>query len=62
MEFLYFFLNFYLDIAFESITNETNNWSDNQDCFNELDAIKNGLNNFNEWAIESIVQIVFTCT
>ena len=32
----------------------SNNWTENRDCFFELDAIENGVRNFDEWAIKSM--------
>lgn len=33
------------------------NWTENHDCLLELNAIKNGLKNHEEWAIEGILEI-----
>lgn len=41
------------DIVFESITDESVNWTKNQACFNELQLIKTAFTNADEWAIES---------
>lgn len=34
---------------------QSNNWTGNHDCFIELNAIENGIRNFDEWAMESML-------
>lgn len=46
-------MQYIVDIAFESITDDSTKWTENRDCFNELRTIKNALSRHDEWAIKS---------
>lgn len=37
-----------------AIQSASHNWTENRDCFVELNAIENGIRNFDEWAIKSM--------
>lgn len=54
----HFFLNNLTDVVLDLMTNESNNWTVNHDCFRELHQIKSGLNNFDEWAIECNIEML----
>lgn len=47
------------DVSISSLISESMslNWTENQDCLNELIAIKNGLANFDEWAVKSKINM-----
>lgn len=42
-------------MVLESITDESNNYVENKDCYSELHAIKIALDNVDEWAVQSMI-------
>ena len=46
------YFNFPISII-ESIQSMSHNWTENSDCLIELNAIRNGIQNSEEWAIKS---------